>query len=1080
MADTYEELASEIDRIVNSPYPTQLKHLRDLLCTKCSARDVSRWILAKPCQVESLASCVLEGLRQWPYVLEIVEKLSGHIKIRDALLRLEPSLLHDLTLQAVKAGDAQSRYAAAAVDMLSTPLPKNIPMPADVQTLFVQMFDYAAKEPSVASIRPIHRILKGTGALLLGVLSSHVLLRFEQHLFDILRNIKGDHHFKGENHALSLYCLVIMKTIATASSDQTKLSTSYYDTQELLASTEVTSSKWTPDAVQQFFTEAKSQKTMQLIVLQAMWACTATTGQCLDGRMENLVLANEVIDAVPSDLRASWRKANVMVVRKLEDKALAPSLEMELRLQALCFILRLTDVGIRPALVTDSLRQILVGPATAKIGLRDSREGDLECLVNGGVLNHNTTAVLVQNIVDFATNASSVEIVESWEAQSLILRHLNTAMTHEEIIAEGTMLALDVLSCGQKLQHLAQLIERAHAGADDGSTASACHHTLRRARNGLTHQLCKVFLTAALSCRQSTYSVGQATLSLLLELHASSAEMTQPCSHVRNAARVAHPTQPIMETGSTPADAPLDWRQALGSHFKSRARYEHEQIAAVFAKACGELEARCEDVEKPLRESHEERNALQRQYDELNQAYANLESEGIDRNIRVNALETERDQCMGDLDAARVEAESLVRRVEELELSLQAARASAQEAVEEARRASESAEMQHDAAMARKEEQLEDLQAQLHTSADDLNATTEELHRLKKDLRDAGFAVETANNEAHRLRTVSNEQQASIQELKTANDGATERRKHLEAELQSVRGEMSAALQAQQAKLGQIEEQARQNLAAAAESNGQKLAEMATMHNETCEKLTLELSELRNEYHREHEHHAVEIERRDIDLADKQKKIDRLNRKCEQKDNQIAEASAMRNNLMAAMGLNGVQTQAKLALRPPRTSSAQTQQRDTDSQDDPSPPTPFSGDDVDTQQPDAKISFASSNASSAESRSGPTPKRPRARRAFKVPSPAKPRLSNTLTTRSARPSTVSQSTSKRQPLLSVSGNRLQRGGAAPKTPSNSAGKMMLDDVDESTFDGSELFAGTPGERMLDLEGAFDENTQSRL
>ena len=186
----------------------------------------------------------------------------------------------------------------------------------------------------------------------------------------------------------------------------------------------------------------------------------------------------------------------------------------------------------------------------------------------------------------------------------------------------------------------------------------------------------------------------------------------------------------------------------------------------------------------------------------------------------------------------------------------------------------------------------------------------------------------------------------------------------------------------------------------------------------------------------------------------------------------------MRSNLMSAMGISRSMQQARsLPHRPSRPSTAQTQHQEIESQADPSPPTPFSGDDADTQPAETGGSFAS-NVSSTDSKSGPSPKRARPRRSFKEPSPAKQRLCTNSTARALR-ANITQSTARKQPLLSVSANQTQKKYNAPKTPSKSCPKATADDLDESTFDGTELFAGTPGERMLDLEGAFDDNLENR-
>lgn len=78
MAQTYDRLAEEIDRIVDSPYPTQLKVLRDLVCNERCLADVSRWLRSRPCQLQRLAQCLLDGLRHWPYVLDLITAFCGY------------------------------------------------------------------------------------------------------------------------------------------------------------------------------------------------------------------------------------------------------------------------------------------------------------------------------------------------------------------------------------------------------------------------------------------------------------------------------------------------------------------------------------------------------------------------------------------------------------------------------------------------------------------------------------------------------------------------------------------------------------------------------------------------------------------------------------------------------------------------------------------------------------------------------------------------------------------------------------------------------------------------------------------
>ena len=69
--------------------------------------------------------------------------------------------------------------------------------------------------------------------------------------------------------------------------------------------------------------------------------------------------------------------------------------------------------------------------------------------------------------------------------------------------------------------------------------------------------------------------------------------------------------------------------------------------------------------------------------------------------------------------------------------------------------------------------------------------------------------------------------------------------------------------------------------------------------------------------------------------------------------------------------------------------------------------------------------------------------------------------------KSTRSSVASKSATKRQPLLAVTGNQSAKKSVLRKTPS----KGMEENLDETTFDGSGLFGGTPGDGMLNFDNA---------
>ncbi|KAK5163369.1 uncharacterized protein LTR77_010742 [Saxophila tyrrhenica] len=1000
------------------------------------------------------------SVRTYAYLLstELITTTGFHVAIRDAFLAQEPRLLSDLIDQAVRANDVHSRYASAAICMLLHPLPQRTSMPADTQVLFVQTFDRAAAEPCMDTIKPAYQLLQGSASHLLGILSSKVLVRIEDQIFGILRNIKGD------TTPLSLYCLAILRVMLATSDDDFRSSISSYDTQELLASTQLTSSRWTPDAVRQFFQDTKAQKTLQLIVLRAMWACTSTTDLQLDERLESLKLANEIIEAVPIESRLTWRKTNALLVRKLEEKAAADGLEPALRYQALCFLLQLTKGGFSPSVIIDHLRQLVMKPTSIRQVVASGEVSHLQLLAGCGVLDHDTTTALIQNLVDFATGSDSEGVVELSKPLESLFGQFTGFITHEESIAEGTLLALDGLACGDRLHQMARQLEPPNSNeTTTNSSTSICSQTLHTARRALVHGLSRLFLSAALLSRHSSYSPSTATQALLLDLHASSAQQVQQCNHAQRSATNTSPF-PFVEATSTPDPHQHHWQQALAAHMDTRARAEHQSISAIFHQAVSGLEARCESIEGPLREEQSLRQSLQKEYDALSGAYATLETESLDRSVRLDALEAEKEQCRHELDNANAEINELTQKIQGVEMELRDSRAERSRLSTEAAEGKNALELRHSAAFARKEEEVEELRDQLDRANEDATASSEEVAGLKQEVEDARATTDDTASARDRFETLCHERESTIEQLRSEVREANEFKGGLEAQLLEMREQARQAAEQHGLRLNEQEESLREEMQRLVDEKSQQINEV----NEQREELHVALLKARGDVERLYqlqEQQNARLEKRGRKNADLQKEIDRLHRKFEQKDRQISEANAMRANLMAAMGLNSLQPQPapSLPYRPSRSTGRPTQE-----DQDPSPPTPFSGDDAEPDSQHLQASFAS-NASSTESRSGPTPKRPKSRHSANptAKTPAKARTSMA-SRRSTRSSMAGTGTGRRKPLGSLSGNEGGRKSVGSKTPM----KGVDEGMDESTFDGSEVFGGTQG-GMVDFEGALD-------
>ncbi|SMR62088.1 unnamed protein product [Zymoseptoria tritici ST99CH_1E4] len=1066
----YAALATEIDRITTSPYPSQLRTLLELV-TNCADADISRWAAAKPCLVESLACSLIEGLQQWSYVLDIITRFGLNAACRDAFLRQEPTLLHSVVAQAIKKGDTRSKYTRASVALLSIPLPDTVALPAEAQTLFIQLFEDAASKPSATTIEPVYIILAGTGNLLLGILSSSTLSRFEEHMVDILKNVS-----QAADQSLSLRCFAIMNVVLCGTDPQFRLTNSSYDTQDFLASTPV-SSRWKADTMQQFFEGSKAQRSVQLITLLVLSAVKAA--QCSDDKIKSVVLANEIITAIPADLRKIWCTANTITIRRVQEGLCAHDLDPRIRSLALRFMGKLVEVDSLPHVVLEKLEATFTDPSLIQI-VHTLAPHVNDCELFSSVLAHAPIGDLLQNAVNYAIRADGEDSAAALDA---ITRTMQDALTIIEDHKITVHQVREVLNDGTFLRTLQTLQDKiAKREGIEQQSNGWCQVALHRKRCNLAHQITNLLLRAS---QKST--IGTQSMTLLLDLHASSARGATECNHNRPSWR-EH-----MNFGTSNGMAEedhVDWREALHTHFRARAEVEQDAVTTLFAKACASLEARCENVEKPLREEQKRYRALEEQNQDLNRAFAEMESRNVDFGIQLRSVEDERDTVMQDLEASRGENSDLLDRIGQLEGKLRQAQEDGQRQLQDLRNERSMAELGSASIVARKQEELDDLQEQFEESSKALEERAGRLAQLQVELQSSRSECDRLQHSLTTSEARTSGMEDRISELERSNGALSTSSAHLEDQLRSAESNKSM----QDERISDLHEQLErerservalkqafdhesaqvQNLRSELQIKTNEAAESVRQHHDSIETLERQLSDLQRDSLEDHENLTAGISRRETQITDFRKKIDRLQRKCDQKDASIAEAEAMRANLMAAMGINNMSSKTGSLPHRSRESAVNTQYTQADDMAPPPAPETL------VQDSQAYDDSFVSNTSSLDSQPGPTPKRPRSRKSAPAPtSLARTSLGarSSLRTRQSAGGTANGGAVGRVALQGISGNH-RMSGKGFKTPTKEVRiqeevgvkTFEVDGVgeDESTFDGSQLFSGTQGQRLASL------------
>ena len=218
------------------------------------------------------------------------------------------------------------KHAAACVAMLTTPLPGELPAPASLPSFFLTKLESAVEAPSALTIRPIHSLLAGIGPTLLDVLPVEATSRLHEQLSRMLQSL--------QDRPAILLCLAIFARVLSGSSPVRKASeTSSQNPHSTMPGEAVL-----PDEIRRhedirkYFNIRRASKTLDLVVLGVIEACSSSFSLNCCEAIESLSLAQEIVRVVTYDERVCWLKKSGPKTRKLFEKVLRQDTKAEVRL----------------------------------------------------------------------------------------------------------------------------------------------------------------------------------------------------------------------------------------------------------------------------------------------------------------------------------------------------------------------------------------------------------------------------------------------------------------------------------------------------------------------------------------------------------------------------------------------------------------------------------------------------------------------------------------------------------------------------------------------------------------------------
>ena len=251
----------------------------------------------------------------------------------------------------------------------------------------------------------------------------------------------------------------------------------------------------------------------------------------------------------------------------------------------------------------------------------------------------------------------------------------------------------------------------------------------------------------------------------------ASTECTQ-----RRPTNLIKPKISLFEAVSTPRvdSVSLNWRDGLIRELSRDVNCRYEGVIRIIGEICRDLELRCNETERPLREEQSRSRDLQARMESSERNKAELELQAQNHQSALNALETERDRLANQIEATERRSKELGTSLDNIHQEFDHAKIEAERAAQAAIESTRQQDLAYLATMTGKDEILEEQCLKLATAENHVKNLEHELDRVR------GLEA----NNAERL----NDSETHIETLKSAISASECLVKDLQNELVQTKG----------------------------------------------------------------------------------------------------------------------------------------------------------------------------------------------------------------------------------------------------------------------------------------------------
>lgn len=288
--------------------------------------------------------------------------------------------------------------------------------------------------------------------------------------------------------------------------------------------------------------------------------------------------------------------------------------------------------------------------------------------------------------------------------------------------------------------------------------ADICPHSYQQTKLNLHRGICDLFLKTALAEIRGQVRIDALIATALLDKQMSLLTVSRCCDFY-GPKTLAPVIPPIISNEATKRAESHGWRNILRESILRANESQFESIVRTVGGVCQDLELRCENVERPLRDEQTRSNDLNLKLNASEAALRAFESQAQDRLLTIEGLETGRAMLTAQVQAAEQREQSLSHSHDILRQEFDEAKKEAADAAETAEEALKQQQLAHLASLTCKDEMYDEQTSIIKELEDRITILAGELSHMKAQDNEANSRITVLQGEAH-------EQSDALKEVK--------------------------------------------------------------------------------------------------------------------------------------------------------------------------------------------------------------------------------------------------------------------------------------------------------------------------